>query len=122
MGRFGRHLMQQLDMAEPLNLVDPKSGMDYFTAAKLLSIAGYAGQSTVAPIPYWESMFPWAAGGGNSATQNIYDIWKTLLGNDTFALYYLDIACYLGCGGYTQPRFWDQPVLLSICVVKQREQ
>jgi hypothetical protein len=106
-GRFGRHLMQQVDIAEPLNLVDPKSGVDYFTAAKQLSIAGYAGQATISPIPYWENMFPWAAGGGNSATQNIYDIWKTLPGNDTFALYYLDIACVLGCGGYTQPRFWD---------------
>ena len=106
-GRFGRHLIQQLDLAEPLNLVDPKSGVDYFTAAKQLSIAGYAGQTAISPIPYWENMFPWAAGGGNSATQNIYNIWKTLLGNDTFSLYYLDIACYLGCGGYTQPRFWD---------------
>jgi len=27
-GRFGRHLLQQLDLAEPTDLVDPKSGMD----------------------------------------------------------------------------------------------
>ncbi len=31
LGRFGRRLLQQLDLAEPLDLVDPQSGMDYFT-------------------------------------------------------------------------------------------
>ena len=119
-GRFGRHLMQQLDIAEPLNLVDPSSGVDYFTAAKQLSIAGYAGQTTVSPIPYWENMFPWAAGGGNSATQNIYNIWKSLLGNETFTLYYLDIACVLGLRRLHATAFLDQPVLLLIRVGKRR--
>jgi len=31
-GRFGRDLLQQRDLAEPVDLVDPKSGRDYFTA------------------------------------------------------------------------------------------
>ncbi len=37
-----------------------------------------------------------------SATQNIYnDLWRYSLGNETGALYALDILCYPGCGGKT---------------------
>ena len=32
-GRRGRNLLIRRDLAMPLNLTDPKSGMDYFTAA-----------------------------------------------------------------------------------------
>jgi hypothetical protein len=75
-GRFGRHLLQQLDLAEPTNLVDPKSGMDYFTAATLMSKFaiqhGEDPSATIAPIPFFENVFPTAAAGGFTATQNIY--------------------------------------------------
>ena len=33
-GRFGRDLLIRRDLAMPLNLTDPRSGIDYFTAAK----------------------------------------------------------------------------------------
>ncbi len=106
LGRFSRNTLQQIDLAQPLNLVDAKSGMSYFTAASELSKYGYAGATTVPAIPYFEDMFPDAAGGGLSATQNIYnDIWRYTLGNETAALYSLDILCYPGCGGKTG-RFW----------------
>jgi hypothetical protein len=75
-GRFGRHLLQQLDLAEPANLVDPKSGMDYFTAARLMSqfalAHGEDPTAVIPPIPFFEDLFPTAAAGGFSATQNIY--------------------------------------------------
>ena len=32
-GRLGKRLLQNLDLATPLDLVDPKSGMDYFKAS-----------------------------------------------------------------------------------------
>ena len=109
-GTFGRHLLEQLDLAEPLDLVDPKSGMDYFSAGKLLAKATYANQQTVAPIPYWENMFPWLATGGMSATQNIYsNVYQgnAAVGNDSYALAVLDAFCDpaqgaggLGCGPY----------------------
>ncbi len=107
-GTFGRHLLQQNDIATPLDLVDPKSGMDYFEAAKLLSIATYAGATTVQPIAYWEDMFPYLAYGGQSATQNIYtNIYQpnAVVGNDSYALVQLDAYCDpsnggLGCGPY----------------------
>ena len=107
-GTFGRHLLQQNDIATPLDLVDPKSGMDYFEAAKLLSIATYAGATTVQPIAYWEDMFPYLAYGGQSATQNIYtNIYQpnAVTGNDSYALVQLDAYCLpseggLGCGPF----------------------
>lgn len=75
-GRLGRHLLQQLDLAGATDLVDPKSGMDYFTAATLMTkfalAHGEDPSAVIAPIPYFEDLFPSAAHGGFSATQNIY--------------------------------------------------
>lgn len=108
-GRLGRHLLQQYDWGEPLDLVDPKTGVDYFTAATQLSKLGYSGATTVAPIPYWENLWPGAAQGGLSATQNIYNLWKTLLGNETFSLFLLDVACAPAyCNGQTNRYFSPQ--------------
>jgi hypothetical protein len=104
-GRLGRHQLEQIDLAQPLDLVDPKSGQDYFSAATQLSKQKYAGVASVAAIPYFENMFPDAAGGGSSATQNVYNIW--LPGNETGSLYMLDILCTPGCGG-TPNRFWPR--------------
>jgi hypothetical protein len=36
-GRFGRDLLTQRDLNQPLDLVDPKTGIDYYTAASALS-------------------------------------------------------------------------------------
>lgn len=99
LGRLGRHLMQQVDLAMYQNLVDPASGMDYFTAATMLSKYGYAGTpySQIAAIPYWEHMFPTAnavgcEGAYANNTQCIYDqLWQYFLGNETSALYVMDL-------------------------------
>jgi hypothetical protein len=125
-GRFARHLLQEIDLSQPLDLVDPASKMDYFTAASLLSNAAYAGtsESAIAPIPYWEDMFPLAAGAGGisgyapdapanpTATQNMYDLYYSALGNETLALEIADAFCFPACAGasgtpfqYYQPQF-----------------
>jgi hypothetical protein len=66
-GRLGHRLLQQRDLAMPLNLKDPKSGVDYFTAAT--AFAKLAQNSTpVGQVPqmaYWEDLFPHAAGVSN---------------------------------------------------------
>ena len=36
-GRFGRRLLTQRDLAQPLDIVDPKTGIDYYTAASAIS-------------------------------------------------------------------------------------
>ena len=75
-GRFGRHLLQQRDLAAATDLVDPASGMDYFMAARMMSefalSQGEDSAAIISPIPYFENLFPTAAAGGFSATQNIY--------------------------------------------------
>ena len=46
--------------------------MDYFTAAgALIKAAEAQGIDNMAPIPYWENMFPDAAFDGYTATQNM---------------------------------------------------
>jgi hypothetical protein len=108
-GRLGRRLLQTIDFAMPLDLVDPKSGSDYFSAAAQLEKLAYAGTpaAAVPTIPYWENMFPDAAntaatGGGTpgySATQNIYNSYKADPLNASADLYGMDIYCSPGCGG-----------------------
>jgi hypothetical protein len=112
-GRFARHLLQEIDLSQPLDLVDPQSHMDYFTAAQMLSKNAYAGtpESSMAAIPYWENLFPQAAGAANiigaapgtpanpTATQNIYDLYYSNLGNETLSLEDLDAFCYPACAG-----------------------
>ncbi len=123
-GRFAHHLLQEIDLSQPLDLVDPKSHTDYFTAAQALSKQAYAGTpiNSVQPIPYWENMFPLAAGanllsGGSgatygtvpcapgtapanaTATQNIYDEYYCNVGNETLSLELLDAFCYPACSG-----------------------
>jgi hypothetical protein len=98
-GRLGRRLLQQLDLAEPLDLVDPQSGIDLYSAGTQLE--KYTDQgltaSQVPTSPYWDDLFPLAAGGGLTATQNIYrDQWSGFRGNETAGLFNLDLGYYPG--------------------------
>jgi hypothetical protein len=134
-GRFARHLLQEIDLSQPNDLVDPQSHTDYFGAAQALSKQAYAGTpiNSIQPIPYWENLFPAAAGqnllsGNNagtkpcspgtapasaSATQNIYDLYYCALGNETLAIEIMDAFCFPACAGaggsapfsYYQPQF-----------------
>src|SRR6516225_3324774 len=83
-GRLARHLLINHDAAMPLDLVDPKSGMDYFTAAQILGRLAFARTpvSKVPKIAYWENLFPGYAGSGETATQSIYDNFYSLGGID----------------------------------------
>lgn len=102
-GRFGRHTLEQLDYSEPTNFVDTKSGMNYVTAAKLLSedvdARGGASLSSpgvppVTPIRFWEDLFPGTQGSYPSATASIYDqLWRFHRGDEMSALAALDIFC-----------------------------
>jgi hypothetical protein len=113
-GRLGRHLFQQLDLAEPVNFVDPQGGGDYFTNASILSKevdAAPFGTETegifagnyqkinhsVAAIPYFEHLFPYMQGAdyaGESATQAIFNnAWspERYTNGETLSLAFLDV-------------------------------
>jgi hypothetical protein len=124
-GRLGRHLLQQLDLAEPVDYVDPAGGGDYFAAAKILSKAvdaapfgTFAGSrqkvnNSVAAIPYFEHVFPsWKNTdyAGESATQAIFNnAWSPTryYGGETLALAILDaFPVVYGYGSSTQSTFW----------------
>jgi hypothetical protein len=65
-GRIARHLLTQRDLMQPLDLVDPKTGIDYFTAAARISQLGRQGvpvsQINDAAVgktaAFWHDMLP----------------------------------------------------------------
>ncbi len=67
-GRFAHRLLQEEDLAEPTNLIDPASKTSYFQAAQALARQYYAGtgNQNISPATigtnYWQNLFPGAAG------------------------------------------------------------
>jgi hypothetical protein len=72
-GRLGRNLYTQRDLRQPLDVVDTKTGIDYFAAATRISQltrqglnAGQITDSLVGPTAvYWHDMLPPLASGAN---------------------------------------------------------
>ncbi len=87
-GRFGGHLLTQRDLNQPLNIVDPNSGIDYYAAATALSqlaranpqqfksaadyqnfLTNNVNDSAVGPTAaYWHNMLPALTGGATAYT------------------------------------------------------
>jgi hypothetical protein len=114
-GRLGRHLLQQLDLAEPVNYVDPNGGGDYFTAARKLSKLtdqnGSNPNATVPTIPFFEDVFGQSnpPPAGESETQYIYsNFWSYYRdgAGETSAIYDLDL--YPSNGGPVYDFFQSQ--------------
>jgi hypothetical protein len=71
-GRLSHRLLTQFDVSSPLNLVDPKTGMDYFTAVKALAQVYRQNLPTQsvndamfgAAAQYWTDLYPAAPAGG----------------------------------------------------------
>jgi hypothetical protein len=124
-GRLGHRLLQQEDLGQPRDIVDPSSHMDYNAATRLLDNAVLAGtpEANVAPIPYWENLFGATSAGSAgaagcasgappnpTATQNMYDLMSCgFVHNETTFQQIIDgvggTPCFPGCitlGGVTQ--------------------
>jgi hypothetical protein len=108
-GRFSHRLLTQRDLMQPLDVVDPKSGIDYNTAATALSKLYRAGTpisqvtaQSVATAAYWQNMLPASATGysnfvpncPNAATsdvvQAVYAIYTCFPGVEVLALGWID--------------------------------
>ncbi len=59
-GRYANNLIANRDVMALNNLVDPKSGMDWYTAATMLEVMRTQGVdvTSVAQIPYFANLFP----------------------------------------------------------------
>jgi len=92
-GRRARHLLATRDIMALNNLVDPKSGVDWYTAATQVAKLRLADTplDKVKPIPYFENLFPnlgenfWGVP-SLSSTQSVYQIVarEDFLGQDFF--------------------------------------
>ncbi len=105
-GRMARDLLAQRDLMLPNNLLDPKSGMDWYTAAGILYDLRWNNVpiSQVQPIPYFENLFPdYRRQGWPTATQSVYSR-VARDGSDTpdwtFVQYTLD-----NIGPFYQPQY-----------------
>jgi len=129
-GRFSHRLLQQEDLGQPRNIVDPASHTDYYSATRQLDNAVLAGtqanptqESSVGPIPYWENLFGATSAGpageagcaagipaNPTATQNMFDLMSCgFVHNETTFQQIIDgvggTPCFPGCitlGGVTQ--------------------
>ena len=102
-GRSARNLIASRDVMALNNLVDPKSGVDWYTAAGILEDLRSAGTPTanVAAIPYFQNLFPanlatlmnnfyfcpcgpndYSVPVGSTPTQAVYDVALNFYGND----------------------------------------
>jgi hypothetical protein len=103
-------MLVRRDLAMPLNLVDPASRTDYFTAAQNIinaaqaaGITGGSATGAYAGLPavaYWENIFPGAAGGGLTATQAITRAFMQNGPDWITALYDMDTACSPACSKF----------------------
>jgi hypothetical protein len=124
-GTQGRHLLQQFDIAEPVDYVDPQGGGDYYTAASKLTrevdqhnddglYSGNGDLVNVPAIPYFEDIFPWMANfdyDGENATTAIYNneySYNRLGLGGTEDIADLDFPYYaINYLGYPQPAGWQ---------------
>lgn len=118
-GHLAHRLLTQEDLAMPLNLVDPASGVDYFSAATRFAQLAEAGTAASAITPslvgptaaYWTNifaglagnLFPGQASPNASDLQAAYSVMSTYLHNETTALFVLDnpgVGCPNGCSKF----------------------
>ncbi len=109
-GRFGRDQLVRRDLAMPMDLTDPEGGQAYFAAAQQM-IGAYQGAGLgydsdpgafagLAPIPYWENMFPDMAGvwgAGLSPTQAMAYWYAQNEPDYITAIWAADQFCYPAC-------------------------
>ncbi len=120
-GHLGHRLLVYSDIATPGDVVDPKTGIDYYAAASRMSQLarqgfGLDGSGHVIPgditaaaigstAAYWQDMIGpqaqygvWSQRGAGVTTDNmlaaVYDLMKTSVYNETTSVYHMDLSRY----------------------------
>jgi carboxypeptidase family protein len=119
-GRRARNLLIRRDLAMPLDLVDSKSGVSYFEAAgqaiKAYKAAGITSPAAanflaIGPIPYWENLFPGAAGTVSgvalTASQRMVRQFYQTDPDFSTAIFNADTACSPACSIYGKYAFFN---------------
>ena len=106
-GRLSRRSLIGDDVAIPTNLKDPASGQTYFQAATIMQQQVAAGAKTVANQPFFENFYSTYAGGGLSATQQIYNQFWTQEPDATSVLLDIDGPGCDPCGRYGAYQQWN---------------
>jgi hypothetical protein len=108
-GHQARRSLIGEDMMAPTNLVDTQSGMTYYQAAQILGAQALAGvpAANVAPVAFWQNLWPAAASGGLTATQNVYKQFVLVNGDYTSALRNLDVSCVPACSKLGPYALWN---------------
>ncbi len=109
-GRLGRHLIQNVDVAAPTNFVDGGSGQTYFQAATNYDKMVDAGvdPSTVPDSGYFHNVFPNFTFGGYRGAQAYYAYFAANRGNETNALFAADTDPTASAGGQSFRFFFPQ--------------
>ena len=91
-GRLGRHLIQNIDVAMPTNLYDPGSSQNYFQAATAYDkmVDNGVDASTVPDSGYFHNVFPNFSFNGYMGAQAYYAYFANNRGNETNALFAAD--------------------------------
>jgi hypothetical protein len=97
------------DFAQMTNLKDPTSGETYYQAVAQMAPYVFAGvpANKVPNIPFWQNMWPGAAGNGLTATQGVYTQYLASGGDWTTALLNVDVNCTPSCSKLGPYSMWN---------------
>jgi len=109
-GRLGRHLLQNLDVAMPTNLYDAGSAQNYFQAATAYDKMVDAGvsPSTVPDSGYFHNVFPNFSFNGYTGARAYYAYFAANRGNETNALFAADTNPTASPSGQSYRFFYPQ--------------
>jgi hypothetical protein len=107
-GRLSRRSLAQTDPATPVDIVDPASGMDYYTAATQIArlVKANTPVASVPKIPYWENL--WNGTSTLTATQYVYQQYQKNSPDYSTALENLDRTCSPCLGKLGPYAFFDK--------------
>ncbi|NWG12362.1 MAG: hypothetical protein HXY20_02370 [Acidobacteria bacterium] len=120
-GRLSRRSLVQVDVAQPVNFTDPKSGTNYLTAVRemIRLVKAKTPVEQVPVIPWYENLFPGAAQAGLTATQRLYLVYNGRAPARWMAISPFDTYCKPACtiyGPYTffTPQYYALGTWMSV--------